>query len=113
VRAQALLEDVLAVSRDLGYRYFEGRAELLLAECSLVDDPDGATAHLASATGIFTAVGARNDVGKALVVGAELRRRAGDSDGARKLLGHALEAFQELGTLDEPSRVQSALDRLV
>jgi tetratricopeptide (TPR) repeat protein len=111
-RARALLDDVLAVSRELGYRYFEGRAELLLAECLLIDDPDGAAARLTSATGIFTAVGARSDLGKALVVQAELRRRAGDSEGARKLLGRALEIFEDLGTLDEPSRVRAALERL-
>jgi len=111
-RARALLDDVLAMSRELGYRYFEGRAELLLAECLLIDDPAGAAAHLTSATGILTEVGARNDLGKALVVQAELRRRAGDPEGARKLLGRALQIFEALGSLDEPSRVRAALARL-
>ena len=111
-RAQTLLDDVLAVSRELGYRYFEGRAELLLAECLLSDDPDGAAAHLRSATSILTAVGARNDLGKALLVQAELRRRAGDPQDARKLLERALQIFEGLGTLDEPSRVRAALERL-
>ena len=108
-RAQALLDDVLTVSRELGYRYFEGRAELLLSECML-DDPDAAEAHLTSATRILTAVGARNDLAKALVVQAELRRRAGDLQGSRELLGRALEIFEELGTLDEASRTRAALE---
>ena len=111
-KARRLLESVLAVSRELGYRYFEGRAELLLAECLLVDDPDEAAARAVSATGIFTEVGARNDVGRALVVQAELRRRAGDSQGARKLSDGALQIFEELGTLDEPPRVRAAFERL-
>jgi len=112
-RARPLLDDVLAASRELGHRYFQGRAELLLAECLLIDDPAGAAAHLASATGILTEVGASNDCGKALVVQAELRRLAGDPEGARRLLERALQIFEDLATLDEPSRVRSALERLV
>jgi tetratricopeptide (TPR) repeat protein len=111
-RARALLDDVLKVSRELGYRYFEGRAELLLSECMLVAAPEAAEAHLTSATEILTAVGARNDLGKALVVQAELRRRAGDLADARELLGRALKVFEELRTLDEVSRVRAALERL-
>jgi len=111
-RARALLESVLAVSRELGHRYFEGRAELLLAECALIDDPDGAAAHLRNAMSILTAVGARNDIAKALVVQARLSQRLGDSDGAGKLLERALQIFEDLGTLDEPARVRAMLERL-
>jgi len=110
--ARTLLDDVLAVSRELGYRYFQGRAELLLAECLSIDDADRATNHLGSATAILTEVGARNDLGKALVVQAEISRRACDLAGARALLGRALEIFEELGTLDDTSRARLALTRL-
>jgi DNA-binding NtrC family response regulator/tetratricopeptide (TPR) repeat protein len=110
--ALTVLDSVLAVSRELGYRYFEGRGELLLAECLLVDDLDAATEHLAVATKILTEVGARNDLGKALVVQAEVRRRAHDFAGARSLLERALKIFEELGTLDEISQTRLALARL-
>jgi transcriptional regulator with AAA-type ATPase domain/tetratricopeptide (TPR) repeat protein len=111
-RARPLLDDVLAVSRELGYRYYQGRAELLLAECLLADDPGGATAHLGRATAILTEIGARNDLGKALVVQAEMSRRADDLAGARSSLGRALEIFEALGTLDETARTRLTLSRL-
>ena len=109
--ARAALDDVLAVSREVGYRYFEGRAQLLLAECLVSDDLDRAADHLRTAVTILTAVGARNDLGKALAVQGELRRRAGDFAGARSSLGAALEIFEELGSLDEVSRARLALTR--
>jgi len=111
-RAQEVLNDVLAVSRERGYWHFEGLAELLLAECLLADAPEAAAAHLATATAIIGKVGARNDLAKAQVVQAELRRRAGDVEQARKLLLSALQSFEDLGTLDEPARVREALGRL-
>ena len=111
-RARTVLDDVMTVSREVGYRYFQGRAQLLLAECLLVDDPERATNHLGIATTILTEAGARNDVGKALVVQAEIRRQACDTAGARASLRSALEIFEELGSSDEASRARLALARL-
>jgi tetratricopeptide (TPR) repeat protein len=110
--ARPLVDEVLAESRDLGYRHCEGLAELLLSECLLPDDPDAAAGHLAVATEILGQVGARNDLGRALAAQGELRRLAGEPEAARKLLESALRIFEELGTLDEPSRVRTALARL-
>ena len=109
--ARAALDDVLAVSREVGYRYFEGRAQLLLAECLATDELDRAADHLRIAITILKEVGARNDLGKALAVQGELRRRAGDLAGARSSLAAALEIFEELGSLDEMSRARLALTR--
>jgi len=111
-KAHEVLDDVLTLSRELGYRHFEGRAELLLAECVMPDDLDAAARHLAMATAIVAEVGARNEVGRALVVQAELSRRRGDVEAARELLGRALAIFEELGTLDEPEQVRAAIQRL-
>jgi DNA-binding NtrC family response regulator/tetratricopeptide (TPR) repeat protein len=111
-RARTVLDDVLTVSRELGYRYFQGRAELLLAECLLADDPAGATSHLNTATAILEGAGARNDLGKALAVQAEIRRRACDLTGAQTALAGALEIFEQIGTFDEASRTRLALTRL-
>jgi DNA-binding NtrC family response regulator/tetratricopeptide (TPR) repeat protein len=111
-RAREVLNDVLAVSRERGYWHFEGLAELLTAECLLDDAPDAAAAHLATATAIIGKVGARNDLAKAQVLQAELRRRAGDVETARTLLLDALHSFESLGTLDEPARVRAALSGL-
>lgn len=61
---------------------------------------------------IFEAMGARNELGKALVAQAELSRANGDSAGARQLLERALAIFEKLGTLDEPARVRAALAAL-
>jgi hypothetical protein len=76
------------------------------------DDLEVAARHLTSATAIVTEVGARNEIAKALVLQAELSRRRGDPEGARKLLDRALGIFEDLGTLDEPARVRAALERL-
>jgi len=57
-------------------------------------------------------MGARNELAKTLVAQANLRGTAGDPAGARQLLERALAVFEALGTLDEPSRVRSALAAL-
>jgi hypothetical protein len=46
------------------------------------------------------------------VAPAEVGRAAGPPGGARTLLEQALAVFEELGTLDEPSRVRALLARL-
>jgi hypothetical protein len=64
---------------------------------------------------ILERIGARNDLGRAIVTRAGLRHAAGDLATARDLLDRARAIFQELGTLDEPARVEAAyaaLDRV-
>jgi class 3 adenylate cyclase/tetratricopeptide (TPR) repeat protein len=111
-RAQALAEDVLPTVRDAGYRYFEGMAERLLGASLVTADPATAAQHLDVGRRILEEVGARNEVAKALVAEADLRRAARDLTGARERLARALAIFEALGTLDEPPRVRAALAAL-
>ncbi len=111
LRARAIVEEILATSREVSRRV-EGMAERLLGETLVSDDPAAAVGHLEAAMRIFEAMGARNELGKALVAQAELSRANGDSAGARQLLERALAIFEKLGTLDEPARVRAALAAL-
>ena len=107
-RAREVLEDVRRVSRDLGYRHFEGVACRLLAE---MPGPDGAS-HLAAAFRLLEAVGARNELARALVLRAGRSRAAGEAAAARRDLRHALALFEALGTRSEPERVRATLAEL-
>lgn len=68
--------------------------------------------HLTAAVQLLEAIGARNEVAKALVAQAHLCRATGDLTGARRRLERALVLFETLGTLDEPRRVQALLATL-
>jgi class 3 adenylate cyclase/tetratricopeptide (TPR) repeat protein len=108
--AQALIDDVLTVSRAKGYRYVEGLAHRLLAECLAVESPVVAMEHVTDAHRIFEAVDARNDLARTLVTRAKLSQSKPVE--ARGLLEDAAAIFKALGTLDEPARVSAALAAL-
>ena len=102
--ARAIVTDVLQTALELGYRHVEGVARRLLAESVSRLDASQATEQLASAEAILREGDARNELGKVWVAQACLRRPLD-----RRLLAQALALFQELGTLDEPARVQRLL----
>jgi tetratricopeptide (TPR) repeat protein len=110
--ARALFERALGMSRELGYRYFEGVAHRLLGESLVTEAPPAAAQHLEAATKFLEEVDARNEYAKTLVAQAELRRRQGDVTAASQLLERALAIFEKLGTLDEPARVRAVLAAL-
>ena len=111
-RARALLEEVRATSRQLGYGYFEGVAERLLGESFLPDDPARASGHVETAMRILREIGAQNELAKTLMSHAEIMRSRGECGQARQLLEQASEIFEAIGTLDEPARVRAALATL-
>ncbi len=110
--AKSVCEDVLAVSREVGYRHLEAVAHRLLGECMLAEDTTAAAQHLADAVGALRRSGARNELAKALTSQAALRHAQGDISGARAALAEGRAIFEELGTLDEPKRVCDALAML-
>src|SRR5277367_3309836 len=55
---------------------------------------------------------ARNDLARAMVTRAALRQAAGDTTTARQLLDDASMIFRELGTRDEPARIEAAVAAL-
>jgi tetratricopeptide (TPR) repeat protein len=103
-RAHAILGEVHATSSEFGYRFVEGVAARLLGECVAPTDPAAGARYLEDAVRALDAVGARNEVAKALVAQAELKGAAGDPEGAKALLERALALFEALGTLGEPRR---------
>jgi tetratricopeptide (TPR) repeat protein len=110
--AQPLIQDILEVSRASGYLHFEGRACWLMGDCFAAEDSMAAEDYIENAMRILEGVGARNDLAKAMLTRAALRQRAGDNVMARQLLERARALFRELGTLDEPARVESAVAAL-
>jgi tetratricopeptide (TPR) repeat protein len=114
VAARSLIEGILEPSRAMGYLHFEGLACWLMSECLAPEDPGFAEPYVATAMEILGRIGARNDLGRAMVTRAALRQAAGDLTTARQLLDQAEAVFRKLGTLDEPARVEAArvaLDR--
>jgi DNA-binding NtrC family response regulator/tetratricopeptide (TPR) repeat protein len=105
-RAREVLDEVLAIILDVGYRHLSGIGYRLLGECRARDDGRVAARHVADARAILEDVQARNEVAKTLVVQAMLQ---GSSDPARDLLREALGTFEALGTLDEAARVRATL----
>ena len=109
--ARAILDSVLATTREKGYRHLEGVAERLQAEALGYAEAE-ALEHLEQAARILQEVGARNDVAKVFVARAGFRRAAGDYAGARAALEQALAIFTSLGTVDGPRLVASLLQSL-
>ncbi|MBI4011680.1 MAG: hypothetical protein HY359_05170, partial [Candidatus Rokubacteria bacterium] len=109
-RARALAGEVLATSRDVGYRRLEGVAQRLLGELLVRREPSAALGHLESAAQVLERAGARNELAKALVARADLAAAGGDAAEARRQLERALELFESLGTLDEASRLRRRLE---
>jgi tetratricopeptide (TPR) repeat protein len=108
-RARAILEEVLAITREGGYRFHEGIVHRVLGEALTPEDPIAASGHLETALGLLEATDGRNEHAKTLVAQAELQRVLGDHGRARELLEQALALFEELHTLDWPPRVREAL----
>jgi class 3 adenylate cyclase/tetratricopeptide (TPR) repeat protein len=113
--ARCLIKTLIETSRTLSYLHFEGTACWLMGECLAPETPSTAESYVEYAMDILERIGARNDLGRAIVTRAGLRHAAGDLATARDLLDRARAIFQELGTLDEPARVEAAyaaLDRV-
>src|SRR5205807_1878980 len=67
--ARSLIDDVLATSREIGYRYLAGVAVRLLGESLVATEPEAARRHLDAARQMLEDVDAPNDRAKALAVG--------------------------------------------
>jgi class 3 adenylate cyclase/tetratricopeptide (TPR) repeat protein len=104
--ARRVLREVLATSQELGYRHLEGAAHRLLAACGGVADADQ---HLAVALDVLEAVGARNELARALVVQGWWHRRRGETAAARRCFERSAAEFEALGTRDEGARIKAAL----
>jgi tetratricopeptide (TPR) repeat protein len=112
--ARSLAYGVLEQSRRMGYPHFEGIACWLMGECLALEDPASAESYVVVAMEILERIGARNDLARAIMTRAALRQVAGDLATARELIEQADRIFHDLGTLDEPRRVEAArtaLDR--
>ena len=110
--ARSTIEKALETSRSTGYSQLEGVACWLMGECLALEAPAAAEPYVETAIGILEGIDARNDLARAMVTRAALRQAAGDLAKARQLLDQAAAIFRELGTLDEPTRVEAACAEL-
>ncbi|HEV2301656.1 MAG TPA: AAA family ATPase [Stellaceae bacterium] len=111
-RARPLIDHLLATTRESGYLQFEGRACWLMAECLAIEAPGAAEDHAEAAMRIFLQVGARNDLARAMLTRAALRRQAGDRETDRQLLDEAYAIFELLGTRYERAAVGATFAHL-
>jgi class 3 adenylate cyclase/tetratricopeptide (TPR) repeat protein len=111
-RARPLVEDLLAKSRETGYSHLEATALWLMGDCISAEAPLPAEEHIETATRIFAAVGAQNDLAKAIFTHGMIRYRVGDFGTARQLLNRAATIFKSLGTRDQIARTQALLVEL-
>jgi class 3 adenylate cyclase/tetratricopeptide (TPR) repeat protein len=109
--AHAILDTVLAYTRENEYRLVTGVAERLLGEALGPEDP-AALEHLAVAAEILEEMGARNEIAEVLVAKAACHRVARDLKGARAELEQALAIFTSLGTIDGRRRAAGLLESL-
>jgi len=110
--ARPFIEELLNICRNNGYLQLEGRACWLMADCLAAEAPAAAADYAETAMRILGEIGARNDLAKAMVTKAALRQRAGEVNGAHRLLDKAREIFEALGTLDGGAQVRSAIATL-
>ena len=110
--ARPFIEELLNICRNNGYLQLEGRACWLMADCLAAEAPAAAADYAETAMRILGEIGARNDLAKAMVTKAALRQRAGEVNGAHRLLDKAREIFEALGTLDGGAQVRSAITTL-
>ena len=112
VMARDRLETVLAWVAEHGYRHLQGVALRLFSEALLPDDPAAAEERLSEARAILREAGACDEIARADVARAAIRRRAGAHEEARGLLEDALATFERLGTLDQIARTRQTLAAL-
>jgi class 3 adenylate cyclase/tetratricopeptide (TPR) repeat protein len=112
VGARPLIQELIDGSRARGYLQLEARACWLMAEYLAGEGSSTAEDYIEDAMQIFERVGARSDLGKAMLTRAALRQRVGDGTEARRLLERASALFGEVGSLGEPARVEAAFAAL-
>jgi class 3 adenylate cyclase/tetratricopeptide (TPR) repeat protein len=112
VSVRPLADYILTTSRATGYLQYEARACWLMAECLAAEEPAAARGYVEQAVQIFDRIGARNDLGKAMITQARLCLDADDPVTARRHLERAAEIFDALQTADELDRVNRALASL-
>jgi tetratricopeptide (TPR) repeat protein len=110
--ARSLTEDGLKLCQQTGYVHLEGVWHWLMGECLAFEAPASAKGHVEAAIRLLEQVGARNDLGRAMVTRSALRQRSGDIEAARQLLTEARATFQILGTRDEAARAEASLAAL-
>ena len=98
-KAQSMLENVLATTRELGYRYLEGVTLRLLAACLKESDGAAATEHLRQAMDVIQSVNSRSELAKTWLVATSFASGLFDASRVREMREQALRVLLECGTL--------------
>lgn len=116
-KALALLDELAEWADRGGARFVSGSARRLLAELSLLTNPDQQEEPLAAplferSIDVLREIGAENELGLALAGYGRLQRRLGDAETARGLFAEALAILDRLGTMHEPEKIKQELASL-
>jgi hypothetical protein len=105
-RARELAARALAVARETRQGYGVGIAERVLGQCALAEGVLAEVSeHLDAARTTFTAIEARFEVGRTLLVRADLADRRDDRAAAAADLDEARRIFDKLGAKNYVERV--------
>ena len=111
-KSKQTLKGVLDLADRLNMKPWIGFAHRILGEIAIKTTPDKAEDHFDKSLGIYTMIGAENDLALAYAGYGRLHRHKGDIAAAREYFEKALRIFDRLGTLFEPDKVKKELSEI-
>jgi tetratricopeptide (TPR) repeat protein len=111
-KSKQTLKRVLGLAERMNMKPWIGFAHRILGEIAIKTTPDKAEDHFDKSLGIYTMIGAENDLALAYAGYGRLHRHKGDIAAAREYFEKALRIFDRLGTLIEPEKVREILAKL-
>jgi tetratricopeptide (TPR) repeat protein len=108
-KSKQTLKRVVGLAERMNMKPWIGFAHRILGEIAIKTAPDKAVAHFDKSLGIYTMIGAENDLALAYAGYGRLHRHEGNIAQAREYFEKALGLFERLGTLVEPDKVRKDL----
>jgi tetratricopeptide (TPR) repeat protein len=100
-KSKQTLKRVVGLAERMNMKPWIGFAHRILGEIAIKTAPDKAVAHFDKSLGIYTMIGAENDLALAYAGYGRLHRHEGNIAQAREYFEKALGLFERLGTLDK------------
>jgi tetratricopeptide (TPR) repeat protein len=108
-KALEIVNNILGIIRDSGYRYWEGVHHRIVGELCDKTEFREAKKHIEESIKILKKIGAKNELAKSYLSLGHLYKEKGKKDKAKKYASQALNIFEKLGTLHEPEKARELL----